>query len=311
VLVAAVAARFIDISDQAATMGPYEVRIGIMTNSTRVALTYAMAGILVIGAAFVLVPPMFAPATATPCGERYANSTLFRLERDGAVVTLDEIRARVGESRALGLSENVEIVKPADPRIPAAMQVSLRGNSGASTSSAASGGVAFPWQPHSVRTGTASCLTYNVFFIGDFEFQNGGTLPGIEGSDRSQTSQDHFAGNLVWHEDGWIGVQLAVASGDQSESAGLEARNFTFPRGRWIRVDQEVVLNTPGASDGALRVWIDEALAIERTDIAFRNKVDVGFDGVAANVFYGAVGAVAWAPSETTIWISPLELSWR
>ena len=68
----------------------------------------------------------------------------------------------------------------------------------------------------------------------------------------------------------------------------LESKGFTFPRGQ-----------------------VDGALAIERADIGYRARPEVAVSGLAANVSYGTADAIVWAPSETTIWISPLEVSWQ
>jgi hypothetical protein len=280
-------------------------------SSTQTMVIYAVSGLVAIGALIGIGRSALTPATATACGDRYANSTLFRLERDGAPLTMEELQTRVGSFNAVGLRENAEIMKPRDPRIPAALQVNLRNSSGAPTRLAEKGaGVAFPWQPRSVRNASASCLSYNVFFYADLDFQNGGTLPGMEGGDRTQASKDSFAANLAWHGDGRPGVLLSVAAdGEPATAISLEAKGFTLPRGQWVKIDQEVILNSLGQNNGVLRIWIDGALAVESKDISYRSKGEVTFAGVAANVFYGAPGAIAWAPSETTIWVSPLELS--
>jgi hypothetical protein len=283
------------------------------SSSTQTMVIYAVSGLVAIGILIGIGRSALTPATATACGDRdrYANSTLFRLERDGAPLTIEEILSRVGEFSTVGLRENAEIMKPRDTRFPAALQVSLRSNSGAAGRLAEKGaGVAFPWQPRSVRNATASCLSYNVFFYADLGFEDGGTLPGLDGGDRTQATKDSFAANLAWYDNGRPGVRLSVAADGEPEVViPLEAKGFVFPRGQWVKIDQEVILNSPGQSDGVLRIWIDRALALERNDISYRSRDDVTFAGVAGNVFYGTTGAIAWAPSETTIWVSPLELS--
>ena len=274
------------------------------TPDTRSTVIYATVGLILLGA-LVTIGRSVLPGGVASCVDRYPNATLFRLEREGALVTLDEIQSRAGEHTSVGLRENVEIMKPRDPRVPAAMQVSLR-NAGAP---AQKGGVSFPWWPRSAKSGTALCLSDNVFFYGDLEFHSGGTLPGIEGSDRTHASKDGFAANLAWLEDGQVGVRLAVVADGEPEAASvIEAKGVNFSRAQWIKIDQEVILNSPGQSDGVLRVWIDGSLAIERKDISYRTKDEVVPAGVAAKVFYGAPGAVAAAPADTTIWVSPLEL---
>src|SRR5438034_11477977 len=96
-------------------------------------------------------------------------------------------------------------------------------------------GVAFSWQPRSLQGQVASCLSYSVFFYADLEFHNGGTLPGMQGSDLSQLSKDGFAAHLAWHEDGHPGVQLSMTTHGQTQITSMESKGFTFPRGQWVR----------------------------------------------------------------------------
>ena len=40
--------------------------------------------------------------------------------------------------------------------------------------------------------------------------------------------------------------------------------------GMWHRLEVEMRLNTPGSADGTLRIWLDDDLILERTDVPFR-----------------------------------------
>jgi hypothetical protein len=254
---------------------------------------------------------IFLPSTTPPCDDRYANSIAFRLERDGTVLTGADILSRVGNS-SIGVIENVVVVRPKDKRIPAAMRINLRSRPASPDGSVESkAGMAFPWQPRPVQNEAAACLSYNVFLYDDLEFQGNGILPGLQGVDQSGQTRDRFVAHLAWRQDGLLGVTLAVTANNEPQTVNLDSRGFIFPRGQWIKIDQEVILNSPGQDNGILRVWIDGELAIEREDIGYRAKLEVGMSGVAANVSYGAADAIAWAPSDTKIWISPLQVSWH
>jgi hypothetical protein len=286
------------------------MKFRMITANIKAILFNAAAVVVVLGALIGIGRSMLGASTSTPCGDRNENSIAFRIEQDGAVLTGADILARVGHD-SVGVIENLDVVRPRDTRIPAAMRISLRnGPAQLDGSVETKAGVAFPWEPRSIRKQATACLSYKVFFEGDLEFHAGGTLPGIQGRDESQQSQDGFASHMAWREDGQPGVTLSVTASGKTQTAYFEARP-TFPRGQWIRIDKEVALNTPGQDNGILRVWVDGVLAIERTNIAYRGKPEINMSGVGANVFYGAARAMASPPSDTTIWVSPFEISWR
>jgi hypothetical protein len=273
----------------------------------KMVLFNAAAGLVAVSALFAAARVFLAPSSASPCSERYSNSMKFQLDRDGSILNTSDIQARIGGSD-VGL-ENVDIVKPKDPRIPAALRVNLR-NGANVTSATASAGMSFPWEPRAVRNETAACLSYEAFLHGDLEFHGGGTLPGLKGSDKSQSTGDGFAANLAWRSEGQPGATVTVTESGETQRLRVDHDHVTLPRGRWFKIDEEVVLNTPGQDDGMLRVWIDGALAFERAGVGYRNKSDVTISGVAADVHYGR-DETATAPIDTKIWVSPFEMSWR
>jgi hypothetical protein len=55
---------------------------------------------------------------------------------------------------------------------------------------------------------------------------------------------------------------------------------------RWLRVQQEIVLNTPGAADGIVRLWTDGDLKAEDTGIELRKNKGDGIIGVPADIGY-------------------------
>ena len=279
----------------------------MLTVNTRVLMYNAAVCVALAGVLIGFGRSMLKSSSAQPCGERLSNSTVFRLERDGAALTGQDILARVGPD-SIGVTENVEVMHPRDTSIPAAMQVELRSGPRSATDKA---GMAFPWQPRSVQNQVGACLSYKMFFYGDLEFHNGGVLPGLLGVDQTGQTQDRFAANLAWRHDGQPGVNLVVTADGETQTQHSESKGGSFVRAGWIKIDQEVTLNVPGQANGILRVWVDGALAVEKTNVDYRSKAEVALSGVAGNVSYGAADSMAWAPSDTRIWISPLEISWQ
>jgi hypothetical protein len=56
---------------------------------------------------------------------------------------------------------------------------------------------------------------------------------------------------------------------------------------RWYCIEQYVKLNTPGQSDGILRVWVDGKRTLDKRDIRFRDTVQLKIERVWMNVFHG------------------------
>ena len=109
---------------------------------------------------------------------------------------------------------------------------------------------------------------------------------------------------------------VAKAARARESSAGattntvVERESFPFPRGRWVKLEEEVVLNTPKQANGILRVWADGRLVVERTDMTFSTKPETTIAGAGVDVFYGTESSNAFVPKDAKIWLTPLELRW-
>ncbi len=62
-------------------------------------------------------------------------------------------------------------------------------------------------------------------------------------------------------------TSLAISFNGGPVDWGMAEGNFVFQRGRWYNIQAEVKLNTPGRSDGEVRVWVDEKLIAQKIGI--------------------------------------------
>jgi hypothetical protein len=278
----------------------------------KVILFNAAAVLITVGALVgVLRSYVFAPAAA-PCTERYTNAAMFALERAGVVLTAADLQSGLAGNDA-GVLENLQIGPAKDAPAPNVLSVRLPQGSGSPLSETQpKGGISFPWQPRAARGKTAACLSYAVRLPEGFEFHRGGVLPGIRGTDLSDQSRDGFVARLAWRPDRAGGATLRVVTGARTERFFAEREAFAFPRGRWVNLELEAVLNTPKEANGILRAWVDGRLAIDRTDMVYRSRPDVAVSGVSADVFYGAEDAsfTAAAPKDTRVSLTPFDLRW-
>jgi hypothetical protein len=91
----------------------------------------------------------------------------------------------------------------------------------------------------------------------------------------------------------------------------VAAKEVIIPRGKWVRIDQEVVLNTPQKQDGLVRLWVDGSLRIEGKEAELRYSREVGFTGVMGDVHFGGNFMGGVARKDETVWLTPFELRWN
>jgi hypothetical protein len=267
--------------------------------STKVILFNAGIVLAAGGAAVMALRSMLITPTIEPCSERYHNMAVFALERNGTMITAAELQAMSG-GRDAGVMENVSFVRKDGP---VAMQVTLPKDAARTK-----GGMSFPWEPNSLAGKTHACLTYQVQFPAGFDFQRGGRLPGLGGGIGGVAGNDAFAAPVVWRNNGTGGSVVRFAKEGTSPIVVPETQDTPFAKGRWIKIEQEIVLNAPKAADGIVRVWADGVLVAERKDVVYRSKAETALTTVRADVHYA--DSSAGAAKDANIWLSALEVRW-
>lgn len=146
-------------------------------------------------------------------------------------------------------------------------------------------------------------VAYRVRFAPGFDFVRGGKLPGLiggEGNTGGETPDgtDGWSARMMWRTDG-DAVQYVY----HPEQPGTYGEDFPWDRDgqrrfddAWHVVEHEIVMNTPGANDGAVRGWWDGELALERTGVRFRDVDTFAIDGFYFSTFFGG-GDPSWAPT--------------
>jgi hypothetical protein len=277
----------------------------------------AAASLLFLGAGGYVVRDMLFAESVPQCSERYADTMLFALQRpSGETLTAADLQSRLS-GRDWGLLDNAKIIKISDGPAPVALRVDLpQGSASKGASDEPRSGMGFRWTPDALKRASTACLTYNIWLPKDFDFGTGGALPGLYGSSADDlTSQDGkpgFSARYRWHGDGKAEVRVATADSPDGTSVPIDPNWFKLERGQWVRLEEEVVLNTPGSHNGILRVWIDGKMRFERSNLMFNPKEGGRFAGVMADVHYSRAD-LTWAPSPKTasVLLSPLELRWR
>lgn len=249
-----------------------------------------------------------------PCSNRYPAPSRFALESEGGVpLSGIELQARAG-ARERGVLEHARAVRLAGAPAPTLLEVKL-GRGERVSGSVEPSGVAMTWTPPDLSGAASACLSYSVWFPEDFPFGLAGTLPGIAGGEAAELSatgkRTAFAERPMWREAGKGELLVELPSTPSGRGISLDRGKFALERGRWVRLDQEVVLNTPGKADGALRLWVDGALKSENTAVLWREDAATLVTGVVAEVHYGTPDRAPPSHAETVVRFTPFELRWK
>jgi hypothetical protein len=149
-------------------------------------------------------------------------------------------------------------------------------------------------------------LEYRLRFGDDFDWVRGGKLPGLAGGrtpSGGHYDPDGFTARYMWRPNGRLVLYLYWAG--QASSRQREGAQYaedldtgrTLERGREYVLRQYVRLNRPGQPDGVVRVWLDDELVLERTDLKFRVAADRTWqiDRWFFSTFHGG-NDPSWAP---------------
>ena len=149
---------------------------------------------------------------------------------------------------------------------------------------------------------TEKWLRYRVKFEPGFDFRLGGKLPGLN-SGRGQYSGGNlpragegWSARFVWGEGGQINLYLYTVetAGPWGDVLPLGATAIAEP-GRWHTLTQRIRLNTPGAADGVLEVWVDGKRVLSQGQRRWRSGDQGLIDSLFFSTFHGG-GDAAWAP---------------
>ncbi|MEQ1698150.1 MAG: hypothetical protein ABL901_20160 [Hyphomicrobiaceae bacterium] len=244
-----------------------------------------------------------------PCSARLGVPTQMSFQKaDGSVLSPAEFQARVGISER-GLIEKTSIKRVVGDK-PLVLDIALGGPSADDT------GAGFSWSLPGVSKARSACLSYHVFVPADFAYADGGTLPSLFGQANGPAGDGVPTGvvaGLTWSDQGQVNLNVRYTGLPSPVEAYRPVRwpaNATLPLGRWVRIEQEAVLNTPSLPDGIARVWIDGRLALENSGIVWRGFAGVQWAGTLADVSY-VPPLHTTTRKHTVLQLTPPQMSWQ
>lgn len=249
-------------------------------------------------------------AQAAPDGcARYGEADWRAPAKTGNVVKAWPLTAR--DERAWG-EEKARIV-PGDGGAEVEV-VYPRGSINPGNPRAPEGGLGF-YDQFSAGDDLAGCLSYEVRFEPGFRFAKGGKLPGLWGgrnvSGCTKDRENGFSTRYMWNGAGrgYVYAYHAARRNRCGDNIGFapHQKPFHFTPGRWHRLEQLVVLNAPGRSNGVLKVWFDGELVIDERRLRFRDKGSIRIDGLMFSTFFGGASRGNASPREQKTWFRNFE----
>ena len=245
------------------------------------------------------------------CSARMQPGQQFSLENGkGQLLSPIELQAQSG-SREWGVLNNTRNIKAAGAPLGKAIEVNIKATG--NEDQADQNGLGFVWPVNALAKANSACLSYSAFLPGGFKFPEPGYLPGLfAGSDLNTLDQIPPVGGAVarmgWVSGGELGVEVRApgTNGYWVGASNLSGANTYWPTGRWVAIEQEVKLNTPGKTDGLVRVWVDGELKVEALELDLRGSDHFALSGVVSDIGYARTASDAVA-----IQVSPFIVQWQ
>lgn len=270
------------------------------------------SGVAVLLIAYATISYMWLERPVPGCMADYQRLATFDLtSSDGDLLSPIELQARAGNGER-GVTENARIVPVSNGPSSAALEVRL-GYVDPSASNTATG-VDFVWRPAASERATSACLRYSVWLPDGFDFARGGSLPGFFGGQLPEGTGKVDGGVDLrprWYRDGSTDFSLRAPLVEQQGRNSIVYRGGSFARGRWTTVEQELTLNAPGLSDGAVRVWQDGVVVVDRKRLKMREDSSISIDGVRASVGFSTFARQLPTGEPGTLRLTPIEMAWR
>ena len=265
----------------------------------------ALVGLIVVG---YVVYAAFHTEVEQPCSTRFPAATRFSLQTGaGKPLTAVELQARAG-LRDLGVIDNARVVPVEGGPSPEALEVKLRNlPRGDDPDAKLRNGIEFRWSPPGIAGANSACLSYSVWLPDKFDFGGGGVLPGVFGGEpaapRQRALNDRLAVTFEWSAEGQPSLVAALDGGEHLRMSGAGS---PLPTNRWIKIEQEIVLNDPGQPNGLVRLWVDGELIGTSDRVPLRLDDKALLTGVLV-----AIGYEREPASAGMLRLSPIEIGWR
>lgn len=151
----------------------------------------------------------------------------------------------------------------------------------------------------------AVTLSYDVRFCPDFDFVEGGKLPGLGGGKLEIPSKpdgtNGWRARVMWRKGG-AAVQYVyhmdmTTTYGQDFSWKIDGKPVHFVPGQWHRISYRVAMNGIGLKNGSIRTTFDGKEVFFKNDFRFTSSNSLMIDTLYFLTFFGG-NSPSWAPKQ-------------
>ena len=155
-------------------------------------------------------------------------------------------------------------------------------------------------------------LSYRVQFADGFDFDAGGTLPGLAGGNLNTVNS--WSAPIVWRPSGTIAQRLTYfeqtnPTGDIFLPNVPVSGPWNFDTGEWYSVLQFIRMNTPGEADGLVEVSVNGENIIQIDGINLREFDNLYINKLVFSAYFGGGEAHAQPINDSEILFDDLIMS--
>lgn len=163
-----------------------------------------------------------------------------------------------------------------------------------------------PWLAKQIKIPKSkhTILSYDLFFEEDFEFVQGGKLPGltseIPGTGCRDLSPSSWSARPMWRSQGRLENYYYSQNRSNYCGEGETSTDFKFTKGSWYHIDVNVKLNSNGTEpDGHFVISIDGKVIVASHGLKFRSEFDESslINILYFDSFFGG-NDPSWSPSK-------------
>lgn len=157
-------------------------------------------------------------------------------------------------------------------------------------------------------------LSYRFDFAPNFEFKNGGKLPGLYGGQtisggKRANGYNGFTVRLTWDKDGKGSIYAYTPKNESTYGSRLGSEKWPLTRTESNKITMYIQLNDINKSNGTLKVWHNNRKVVDIGDITFRNTESLKIDGVIFSTFFGGSNESYATPVDTYIDFYDMKIS--
>lgn len=276
----------------------------------------ALAAVIVV---WWVLTSTFTTEEAAICKGRYPVATRLSLASEtGEPISQSELQARFGSSE-WGLLDNAKVLPPVSGSKEPVLSVTMRKGTGSGYQvEQERGGIGLVWRPVDLLEAKprAACLSYRLYLPKTMKFSNGGTLPGLSIGASFDPRGDAVVGEgavgrLGWNRDGMMFISLQFATNEGWKNPLAFPAKKPWPLGRWVDVEQEIILNDVGKKNGVVRLWVDQMLMGETERAGLRGDPALAMSGMIGDVNFGNITTASEADKSTEVKLSSFVLRWQ